>query len=427
MPYFPNQKEEENKKQQGSVVQLNEGSGEIIPGSNEISSNQASSTGFTNINRYLEQNKPQAQELSNQVAGKITENVNKADNALKEAPNQINQYIQSNLPQDNGLIDQAKKDPTAIAQDQTKLEQFKSLKDAKYTGSSDFIGSNLSQPIQDYISGAKNYQDIVDNQSTRTRALQDIQKNDSAGITSLNNLLLQNDPNSKETLNNAVEPIGELDNRYTEVENQFNSSVQGANNTAQQYRDRIQNEFLGENGVVNQFKSDLDKRVADTRKAASENTDNLSQLLTELTGGTSFDLFNRKFTDNQLADLGINRNQLNTLRNKLTEVKDNYTWSDAQRYSTPDNYVDKYEYLYDNLDLNQWLNSQNPNNSITRDNVATAEDYAKQAALQELLGIDNSYIMDQTQAGKASSDLVEFDYDSAISAIDQAIKELKNN
>ena len=392
-----------------------------ISGSNQgqQSSNTASSSGFTNINRYIEENQPQTTALSNKVAGNITEKFNTADNSLNEADTQFNDYFNQNTPQDNGVLEQAETDYVGIANDEEKFNNFTQLRDAEYTGASAFGDTDYAAPILGYINDAQGYSNINDNQNTRVRALEDVQQNDAAGITSLNNLLLQNNNVSRETLGNAAAPIAGLQDKYDTVNSTFNQRAQDSNNQAQEYRQRVNDMFYGDNGHVNQFTSGIDERVNQQRTEAQSNSDRLTSLL------SSINQAGNELNEQDLSMLGITPEQYASLQNNqrllgrggVDYVQEADTTTDPNGPYTGT--VTEAKKIGQNraIDLRDYLSTQSPDAQITRDNVASLEDYARQDALQKLLGQDLNFLGNRDFAGQSSTDLIDFDYEGANRAI----------
>lgn len=437
MPYFNEQNildEEQQREQQLATQQplRTATQGATIQGSSQQPTgapgpDQASSTNFTNVQRYVDANQGNTKELTDQVTGRIGQAVGQAQESLQQAPQNIDTYFTENLPQENGIIEQAAQDPTAIANDPERFAQFQSVRDAQYQGADNFNETEIAATIRDYISGARRYEDIAQNAQTRRRALEDIQENDRGGVTTFNNLLLQNDPNSRQALTQASQPIGGLQGQYDQARDLFTQGVQGARDQAEAYRQQVQDTFLGEGGVRDQFRSDLDQRLADTRSEAEGLTESLTDAAGDMIGQGRYQRPDNRLTETQISQLGLTPEQYNQILSDFSTLYNAYQGAGYQNMAKMEGISDEdnfYKYASKYADPTRFLSAGNPESEITRNRVATAEDLAQQEAINQLMGIDEAYIADNELIGTANSDLIDFNIDDYEEALAAAFRKL---
>lgn len=230
MAYISNRDEEDQLNQAGvQGVQnpmLSPSSGAITPNQSPQnappasgSSQKPTGSGFVNLFNYLDQNKTQSQGLSNKVGSTITGAGDEAKNKINQTQDVFNQKNQAGTTQFNkGVLDTVFKDPVKATEQQAT--------DAKKQLNNTYQGPNQLSDVEDEnglytgilssIGLAKNKVENSKTEGGRKELLREVEKSPirTAGISSLNNLLLQNDPNSKQTLANARTGVGDLDERF---------------------------------------------------------------------------------------------------------------------------------------------------------------------------------------------------------------------
>lgn len=381
-------------------------------GAGAAQSGQApSSTNFTNIDRYVTQNQANTRDLTDTVSGNIRNTVGQADSALNQAPQQIDNYFNTQVPQGGeDLINQLRGDVVGFAQNQENIDQFNELQNADYRGYDSFGSSSFSQPIRDYISGAQQFEDVVDNTQTRKRALEGVQQNNRAGITAFNNLLLQNDPNSRQALADASAPISELDSRYSETADLFNQGIDATRGRAQGYRDLIDQTFYGDGGIIPSAREDLDTRLSSVQSDAQRQD---AQIRDALNSG-------RALTREQLRLLGLNESQWRDI------VKQNEALNLGSVRTGTKNQPGETINFDGRLDLADFLRTQDAS-TFNSDYVANEDDIALQNALEMLLGPDSDARLVNTDAqGLTLEDIFRFDKDAFYSALkDEDVSKLR--
>lgn len=380
----------------GGPVQLSEGSGDIQGASGDgseaaeasqsgVDSGQGS--GFTNITQYLQENAPQAQNLANRVGGIVQGQGNEASEAITGAQDSFNQDVQSNTVQYNQeLANQAASQEFQGFQDQAQADEFRRMVNAQYQGPQNLESTDYYNPAAQSVQKAQSTAQLIDSDAGRKQLLSQIQqgKRANAGVTSLNNLLLSNSPEAKQILEQSRTGISDLDERLAQIAQQSGLDAEQAKALTAQTKQQIQNQFLSDQGVVNQFKTDVDARTQQAIQEAQAKQDAVKQAIAQ----------NASLTDEQLNYLGVTKDQYNQLLADRNYYRDTFK---------KDNYND----------LSRYITAQDPTQTLSRQNIATAEDYARNAALSDLLGINNDFLLDPSQAGTGSLDTFDLNLANA--------------
>lgn len=396
-----NQQAQAAQAADGGPVQLSEGSGDI-QGADGTASEAAQSqapeegggSGFTNISQYLSENTEQASNLANRVGGIVQGQGNEASDAITGAQESFNQDVQDNTVQYNqDLANQAADTSFQGFADDAQAEEFRRMVNANYQGPASLEATDYYNPAAQSVQKAQTTAGQLDSDAGRKSLLQQIQegKRANGGVTSLNNLLLSNSPEAKQILDQSRTGISDLDERLAQIAQQSGLDAEQAKALTAQTKQDIQNRFLSDQGVVNQFKTDVDARTQQAIADAQAKQDAVKNAVAQ----------NAALTDEQLQYLGISSDQYSKLLADRNYYRDK--WG-------KDNYND----------LSRYISTTDPSSILNRQNVASAEDYARNAALSDLLGINNDFLLDESLAGTANLDTFDLNLAGAQGDINAA-------
>jgi hypothetical protein len=367
--------DEENKNQiQG------QGGGALIAGAGENglaagSANTTSGQQHTNVNDYLDANRTQADTLAGKIAGNIRTQGDQVRGQITQAGENFNQGADAKTVRlDQGLVDQARSNPTEFVKDQGNVQRFGTMRDASYGGPRDLTDYGYSD-LQRGAQNAVQKGSLVDTDAGREQLLAEVSRHPSAGGNSLNNLLLSGQPTALKTLQDAKTGVSDLSSYLDQVNSQAQERAKQAGATTDATRQAIQNQFKGEGGAIPSLYGEVDARTGQLQKEAAENN-RAKDLLTQ--GNVA------GLSDAQLQALGASRGELNSFEEKLSRLKE----------------------LGKNFDVSGYLKTQAPEAQITRNNAATSDEAARLSALESLFGGESQIPMGQPPA---SSDLVDFD------------------
>ena len=320
---------------------------------------------FVNLNRYLDANKVQAGKLGDQATGVINQSADVARQGVQALNDEAQQKIKPVAGLDDGMKSKIMGGAEQLSADERN--QVKGLQKATYQGpqaaadlTSYQAASDASQKANQNISNAGTEQGRMSligqiNAKPRTQ-----------GMNVFDNALLQAG-GGREKLSQAQAA---------------NADVKGALGSAQE-------------GIQGQIGRADDPSTPEDESAGAIGQTNKARDGAYKTVQEALSAWNQGFQP-KIADAQKN---LVDSQNKITQdISDNPLGLDAQTMEALGLSSD--DRLYD-LDLNSYLKPTSPSD-ITAANVASAEDYARYAALADLSG-DQSGVLNQANIGQAGT------------------------
>lgn len=353
---------------------------------------------FVGIKQYLDQNKNQAEKLAKNVGSFVEQQGAAAQNALSQGAQQFNQAADQNtvnLNQD--LLNRARTDSASVAANQQELADFQKMRDANYGGPQSFEQSEYYQPakqaVDKALQAAKNTQSVEGRNSLLTGIQNQNQNKASRGAATLDNAILGTSSDSKRILQEARDKVNPIQQNLTQVQQDALAKANQAKANTEATRNAVLSVFDGDQGVQKQLEADLQSRAAAAR----------NQSLTQARQTEEALKANAQLNDEQLGILGLSREDYNALLADRDLLKSEFGKTN-----------------YD--DLTQFATMQSPDALINAQNIASADDYARYAALNQLMGTQNQFLSDPSQAGKANLDAYDFDAAAAKSNIQQSMQ-----
>lgn len=422
------------------------GQGAAISGSAQPQTAQSGSKkSFSNISQYLQQNQPQSAKLGEKVGGFVGQKVQDAGNALQQGQAQFGEQVGQNTRQFNQeAVNAFGQAPDVKAPQFGQLQQQLS---GSYAGPKD-----LDQNVFNKTQEAKKTADLTQSESGRKQLLQNVQnpKRASAGVTSLNNLLLQNNPEAQAKIQSQKANADKLQQDVTAAQTQAQSQAAAAEAQNKQVADQTRQAFLGEEGFLNKFKSGLEQKT----QAAKTEAEKRSQAAQALLKGGDVQM-TPEARAQALKDIGISEEEYGKISRAYNpnsgkdfgfgtkDAKQQFALADQYARATGDKSVIGGDIASRNLNntpetiakLNNYYNQQNKygqyadqmgigtqdlSNYATfgglnqdpnalRQQVASKDDLAKLNAFNSLLGTQENFIYDSPDLGSFNSDLVNFD------------------
>lgn len=353
---------------------------------------------FVGIKDYIQANQPQTAKLAGDVSGYVNELGNQARSQLQTGQQGFNQAVDQNtigLNQD--LFNEATSNPYAVAQDQAKLQEFKKQRDAAYQGPNSFDQSDFFQPVNQAIQKATQASANTATESGQKQLLAQIQNAKKGkvnqGALAFDASLLQSDPNSKAILEKTRKGLEDIPQALTAAqEAALEKAGQGAKAT-EATKAAIQGAFTGDKGLQTSLEKDLQQKALSAIGQSKAQADQTMALLKS--GATP--------SAAQLNLLDITQDQWNALTGDRSYLQNTYG-------------VNPY------ADLSTYGTIKNPETQINAQNIATADDYARYAALNQLMDTQNNFLSDSSQAGKANMDALDFNFTGAQDAIKNSIQ-----
>lgn len=383
---FANQIDDEDENIEGQPVQAG-GTSSIISGQGATATSTAptpaaapagTATGaggnFVGIQQYINANKPQSAKLANQVGGYVEDLGENARNELSTAQSGYNSAVGSNTVEYNkGLFDEVGQNAAQVAADAAKKAEVEKQRTAQYKGPSSFLESEFYNPAQAAVKAATSASDQTSNEEGQKQMLGQFQQQPrvNQGALAFDSALLSSDPTARARLEAArvanSDLQGSLDRTISEG---LTKAQQAAATTAATKASA--NENL--NTQLSDFDTMLKNKVASLTSQSKSQADNL---ITALRNGTNL-------TDAQVKSLGISKEQYTNLLADMNLLKNTFGNS-------------KY------VDLSPYATKVGVDGQINAQNAASAEDYARYIALNDLMGQQGQLLTDPTKAGGAAN------------------------
>lgn len=394
--FDPNLSDEENRRradEQSAARPASSAAGGGQPAGAQPGGAPTASGSFTNIQRYLTENQPQAKSLAQNVAGQLTQTGQDAQNAAQGVVKTANDQIDANrVPLQSDLLDEAAKNPTVVDSDAGKKAAFLKQRDADYAGPKALEDVGGFQDAQDKVKQAQARIGMTGTEAGRTQLLTDLSPAGAGkGKLALNQLLLSGNPEAGGILSDAGKPFANLGDYLTAQSTEARAKAKAAADEAAATRGNVQRRFTGDGGVVPTMAADLSGRLSGARSDAQARLDSIR---TDLKGMSP--------SDQDLADLGISRE----------------TFSGIKGFGDLAGGQSQFDPL-------SFLSAQAPDAAFNIGNVATSEDYARQKALEDLMGGDiqsGIHGSDAAMAGTAPKSLATFDTQGAQAGAKTALK-----
>lgn len=484
MAYLPPQDTTNQEDQTGQPPQMASGESSAVASQGAPSGSapaKTSSGTWTNLNKYLTANQPQAAGLGEKVAGQISGAGQAARQAISGASDVFNQQAQSATPTiDQTLLQKAWQTPQALSPEQ--INQFNAQRNASYGGPMQLSDVSAFSGVPGAIQTAQQTGELLNTEGGRQTLVGNLYQPGQfrgLGMTSLDAMLLQNSPEAFQRAQAAQAGLADIPGLETSAEEAAKAQAAAGKQAAQDVQQNFKNTFFGPQGYIPTFESELQQRAQNAYNAALANEQAASQGLTGLSAQYAAspttiipgrpDLYNPLTAKPQTAvtgsglsvlgapsalpswatELGLNQDQYGQLLNALQSystfdyggVKPAYAdyipgffaYPERIQVSStpigngiqvrPDASMLNQFMSAPQLDLSQFVTQMSPEElkgAITEQTVQTPEEAARLSALDQLLGGGVGYAALPGQAGTAPTGGGSFDLANALSYINTA-------
>lgn len=371
-------------------------------------------SGYTDVGSYLDANQAGAQKMGNDVAGNLTNKFNQTKTgAQKSANDLINEVNQGYTAENAGLVQDVANDPYAAANDPNKLAAYQQQLNSTYTGPNDWADYGTQQGK---VNEAAQYGSLAGTPGGYNVYAQELEgPMASQGVNQLDTLLLRGNQDSAGAIKAAADPYSSLGSFLDQQRTAATGAIDTGRAAAKTTADNALNAFTGEQGALTGLNRSINARTAADQSRIR------SEMEAALSGAQNIN--QRGLNAGELGALGINNDQYTTLYNAIQDAN-------TEKYMTGHNFGANAAGLGVG-DLSGYLSLQDPSEAVNASTVASKDDYAKMAAIQQLLGgkmpqemAINPLMADQ--AGTAGTDYSQFDYQAALDDILNATKENRN-
>ena len=363
---------------------------------------------------YLQANAPQATTLANQIAPSLTNQITNANNQISQAEANYQAGL-NNVATNQNVLNEVTNAPASLnATDQSTYQQMVNAQTTAPSIANTFETSSYYQPLSTAVQNVQQNTALWNNAANVPTITAALSPFETAGTTTgnmtLDALLLGETPSAYNTISQAIAPAATLP---TTLNTATTASDQALQNTIAQDTAATQAATAAGNQYVTNLTNTLNQTVATAQAAAAQGNTTLLN-----------DLMNQSLTPTDEAALGITNTQwqqlqaqLNLAQNPQTVISNGAAQYQGQTPTTP-------------VNLATYLTQLNPQGSITAANVATPDQYANLAALQQLMGnaAPGNVPLQASNASLASTapaNLNSFNYNSALTGTQQTAQTAK--
>lgn len=345
---------------------------------------------FVNVADYLSKNPEGSAKIGEAAAGKLVEQRDAASGAVTESGNKFSTDVSAGTTNlDQGLLDSALATPETFVQDPNNTAKFLAMRDAAYKGPNSLQGTDYFAPTQSKVSGLGTTRDSIGTEAGRDALIGSLSTNPTRGKTSLNQLLLQGNDAAAGKIQETAGTFKGVEDQWAKLLAEAPASADAARAATDATRTTTQGR-LGETTTA--FKGGLSNKLASAeneRNAFNLNYGNIDNKLNGQHSGSDL-------TQRELDDLGI---------------------SDAFPYLSKLNDFNSpgaLPYYGKSKPLSNYVYGGSANtNTPTTGSVASNEDYAREAALQQLSGNDLGLADEREAEYAANGRLPTVDYRGA--------------
>ncbi len=333
---------------------------------------------FASVQDYLGANQQQGEALGQKFTGRLADTAGQERTDIAGAADQTKNDITAGTTNFNsGLVNNAVKDPTAVAGDPGQLNDFLKQWNASYSGPQSFENSANYGKAADAATKANEKQQELSSAGGQQQLLQDEFGVYGQGNKGLDQTLLQTSSAFPEVQRQSKN-FGGVADYLKQQSGDVNTIAQNAKAATDAARTSTRQPFTNS---LTQFQSDINAKVAAAKDPQTALHQSLQKSLSD--GNTEKAL-------RDLTTAGVPAGVAQDIVQNLLTLSQTYQ-------STPDN-------------LGNYLS--NPNATVTPANAASAQDYDKAQALQTLTGVDYSGVLNpanRSQAGTSAQPLVKSD------------------
>lgn len=318
---------------------------------------------FVNVADYLNKNTEGSAQIGEAASNKLVAQRDEAGNQVTDSGNKFNQDVSSGTTNlDENLLGNALSKPEDFVQDPNNTAKFLAMRDASYKGPASLQSTSYFAPADTKVSGLKTTAEGLGTEAGRNALVSSLSDHPTQGKTSLNQLLLQGNPAAAEKIQNTA-------GTFKSVEDQWAQLLANAPSTVDAAR-----------AATDSARTTTQSRLGDTTKGFTTGLTNKLNTATNERDAFNLDYQN---IDSELSKGGTGLSQVQL--DKLG-IKDAYPYlSKLEQFNRPT----ALGYYNAPVPLTNYVTPGSPNSNVpTMGGVSSPEDYAREAALQQLSGND---------------------------------------
>ena len=407
MAYVRPLEEEEDEAQPGEQIQVAEQPGGPVSGGTVPSQANApmqqtqASKGYTDVRSYLDANRPQASQMADVYAGRIGEEGTKIKGKAEGIQKQFGEQVQAgSINQPQAAIDRtiqgATSNPASWNQLQENKDAWNKIYGGQYTGPQGLSDVQGFRDIQGQAEEASKYGESLQTEAGRKGMFTRYGERPTAGNVALDQMLLSQTPEAMGKISAAGQQVGSLGQYLKGLESPASEQAAAAKARTEAAAKQAETSLQG---AISGLGTGLDERVSGLQGSGQKEIDALREMINNrgrmAQGMPGFETAG--IDPQQWEDMKALENQYISEQTRLGEGYQ----------SMPGNQA---------FDLSGYINQgMTPEAAYNRGNVATEDEYAREAALEELAGYDIPMLWesDRAKAGTAPQSLAQFDANKA--------------
>lgn len=346
-------------------------------------------TNAAKLTDYLKANEAQVGEYGQEVASDLTSRYNTLVGNIDTGLNQFSQEAQGGYtPPDQTRVNAALQNPGEFVKNQQNVQDFQSWYSPQYKGPGNFEGSSIYSDLNNQVNQAVQNAGLTSSQGGLGTYMNNFMgKNlNTEGMRVLDTALLQRNPQARQAIQTAADPYKNLTGYLQDTTNKANQAVAGAKEQVASSGADIRAKTAQAGNTLSQ---DLQNRLAQTQQGATTQQNALRAAFEQ----------GAQLTPTEMELLGIDPGVWSDILKERNLIK-----------TTQAPFKDTTAKYGGNFDLLPYFIQGNPQTSYNTANVANANDYANEAALQLLSGNQINFLPDDvSQAGTAPKTLASFD------------------
>lgn len=330
-----------------------------------------------NLQDYLTANQPQAVAMGQQIAGNLTTGANKVTGDIGSDLAAVDQRVQaSNTAPDSALVTRAATDPANFVTNPNDLAAFLAQENANYTGPTSIESTPEWQALTTEVQNAQQNAPDVTKPGGFLQLAAGQETNPTAGMTNLDAALLQETPGAAAPIIAASQPYAALPGQQTTAATAENAAIAAAKANDAAAAGLISPAFLnGPNAEVPAWEQALLAELTNAQKGATNYNTGINS------GITTANQEEQALAALQSANLNPQGPIFGTLQNAIGNSGPGFQTAQANVMKQFMDPINAAKGRYD-----QWLNAPSQTTAPTQAGVATPQDYATEAALEQLLG-----------------------------------------
>lgn len=372
MPYVydPNLTDEKRRQQSngdteapspGQPQALGAQSATVTGGAPSSSTGGTQSGQYTNLQSYLGAN--QGQQFGGKVADRIGQDVDTATSEQNSAGDQFRTKVGENtVNYDESLAERAKTDASSVYGDSAQKSSFERMRDANYAGPRGLEDTGEAYTrATGATQNAQKAAELSGSESGQQALLQNYygRPDYTRGQTNLDQFLVQNDESAKPKFANVQQRGQQLGGQFATLKQQLAGQAQTAADATNATKQRVQQEFLGEQGAIAKQRAAFEEQARLANEQAAAGVQGVSQgkaPVDSLKGLTTYGTDLSRFFTAQQANASnvVNADQAEDFNalNQLLQQQNNLDPSQAGQFNAAN------PYQFDQSAYNQFAGQQ---------------------------------------------------------------------